>query len=92
MNLVEAFKALNALNEDTFTISDDGINKLSQFEQSDDLTDEISVIDPEAETEDDFQDSYVGKVILDCIVCHSKLYKDKEEVEIDEEEQLANVG
>ena len=92
MNLVEAFKALNALNEDTFTISDDGINKLSQFEQIDDLTDEISVIDPEAETEDDFQDSYVGKVILDCVVCHSKLYKDKEEVEIDEEEQLANVG
>lgn len=92
MNLVEAFKALNALNEDTFTVSDDGINKLSQFEQSDDLTDEISVIDPEAETEDDFQDSYVGKVILDCVVCHSKLYKDKEEVEIDEEEQLANVG
>lgn len=93
--LNEAFKALNALNalnEDTFSLSDDGIKKLSDFEQNDDLTDEISVIDPEAETADDLQDSYVGKVILDCSVCHSKLYKDKTEVTVDEEQQLANVG
>lgn len=90
--LNEAFKALNALNEDTFSLSDDGIKKLSDFEQNDDLTDEISVIDPEAETEDDLQDSYVGKVILDCSVCHSKLYKDKTEITVDEEQQLANVG
>ena len=90
--LNEAFKALNALNEDTFTLSDDGIKKLSEFEQNDDLSDDISVIDPEAETEDELQDSYVGKVILDCSVCHSKLYKDKEEVTLDEEGLLANVG
>lgn len=92
MYLAEAFKALNALNEDTFSLTDDGIKKLSEFEQNDDLIDEISVIDPEAETEDDLQDSYVGKVILDCSVCHSKLYKDKSEVTIDDEQQLANVG
>ena len=92
MNLFEAFRALDALNEDTFSVSDDGIKKLSDFQNDDDLTDEVSVIDPEAETEEDLQDSYVGKVILDCSVCHSKLYKDKEEVEINEEEDLANVG
>lgn len=92
MYITEAFKALNALNEDTFSLNDDGIRKLSEFEQNDDLTDEISVIDPKAETEDDLQDSYVGKVILDCSVCHSKLYKDKTEVTVDEEQQLANVG
>lgn len=90
--LNEAFKALSALNEDTFTMSDDGIKKLSEFEQNDDLSDEISVIDLEAETEDDLQDSYVGKVILDCSVCHSKLYKNKDEVTLDEEGTLANVG
>lgn len=90
--LNEAFKALSALNEDTFTLSDDGIKKLSEFEQNDDLSDDISVIDTEAETEDELQDSYVGKVILDCSVCHSKLYKDKEEVTLDEEGLLANVG
>ena len=92
MNLCEAFRALNALNEDTFSVDADGINKLSEFEQSDDLTDEISIIDPEAETEEDLSDSYVGKVILDCCVCHSKLYKSKEEVTLDDEGLLANVG
>lgn len=92
MYLTEAFRALNALNEDTFSVSDDGIAKLTQFEDNDDLDDSITVIDPEAETEEDIKDSYVGKVILDCSVCHSKLYKSKEEVDINEEEQLANVG
>lgn len=92
MNLTEAFKALNALNEDTFSVSDDGINKLSKFEQNDDLIDEISVIDMDAEDESELQDSYIGKVILDCSVCHSKLYKDKSEVTVDDEEALANIG
>lgn len=92
MNLCEAFRALNALNEDTFSVDADGINKLSEFEQSDDLTDEISIIDPEAETEDELSDSYIGKVILDCCVCHSKLYKSKEDVTLDDEGLLANVG
>ena len=92
MKLTEAFKALDALNEDTFSVSDDGISKLAAFEQNDDLVDKISVIDPEAETEEDIKDSYVGKVILDCKVCHSKLYKDAEEIELDEEQTSANVG
>lgn len=92
MNLCEAFRALNALNEDTFSVDADGINKLSAFEQSDDLTDEISIIDPEVETEEELSDSYVGKVILDCCVCHSKLYKSKDEVTLDDEGLLANVG
>ena len=92
MRLSEAFKALDALNEDTFSLSDDGIKKLAEFENNDDLTDELSVIDLDAETEDDIEESYVGKVILDCCVCHSKLYKDKSDIEIDEESQLANVG
>ena len=92
MNLCEAFRQLDALNEDTFAVSDDGIKKLAEFEQNDDLTDEISVMDLDAETEDDFSDSYVGKVILDCAVCHSKLYKSKDEIELNEEQVLANVG
>lgn len=92
MNLCEAFRALNALNEDTFSVDADGINKLSAFEQSDDLTDEISIIDPDAETEEELSDSYVGKVILDCCVCHSKLYKSKDEVTLNDEGLLANVG
>lgn len=92
MRLSEAFKALDALNEDTFSLSDDGIKKLAEFENNDDLVDELSVIDLDAETEEDLQDSYVGKIILDCTVCHSKLYKDLEEIELNEEQTLANVG
>ena len=92
MNLVEAFRALDALNEDTFSVSDDGIAKLADFMQTDDVEDEIKVIDPEAETEEDLQDSYVGKVILDCGVCHSKIYKNKEEIELNDDQTLANVG
>lgn len=89
--LNEAFKALDALNEDTFDVSADGIKKLAEFENTDDLIDEITVFDEEAETEEDLQDSYVGKVIVDCNVCHSKIYKDKEDIHIDEETQDANV-
>lgn len=91
MNLTEAFRALDALNEDTFSVSDDGIAKLAEFQDNDDLVDEIKVMDPEATTEDELADSYVGKVILDCCVCHSKLYKDATEVTLNEEGTLANV-
>lgn len=93
MKLFEAFEALDALNEETFAVSDDGVEKLDTFMQDNEDSDDIvDVIDPEAETEEDIQDSYVGKVILDCSVCHSKIYKDKTDVTIDEEQQLANVG
>ena len=92
MNFLDAFKALDALNEDTYSLDGEGIKKLKEFQDTDDLTDEVTVIDVDAETEEDLSDSYVGKVILDCSVCHSKLYKGKDEVEIDEEQQLANVG
>ena len=91
MNLTEAFRALDALNEDTFSVSDDGIAKLAEFQDNDDLVDEIKVMDPEAETEEELADSYVGKVILDCCVCHSKLYKDAAEVTLNDEGTLANV-
>ena len=89
--LTEAFKALDALNEDTFSVSDDGIKKLAEFEDNDDLVDEITVYDADAEDKEDLEDSYVGKVIVDCNVCHSKIYKDKSDVVIDEETQNANI-
>ena len=58
-----------------------------------DIHDELElIIDPLAETEEDVQESYLGKAILDCIICHSKVYKEPEEVIIDEENGLANVG
>lgn len=90
--LMEAFQALKGLdlNEEVFDITDDGIAKANNFM---DYEDEVeTVIDPLAETEEDLQDSYIGKAILDCVICQSKIYKDPNEVVIDEETNLANVG
>lgn len=82
----EAFRSLESLNEDIFSVDRDGINELSDF-MSSDVNDEekISIIDMDAETEDDLQDSYVGKIICDCNVCHSHVFKDKDQITIDEE-------
>ena len=88
--LSEAFKKLNFLNEDTFSITDSGLDDFIKFEDEDEFEDSIDVIDPEAETIDDVQDSYIGKVILDCCVCHSKIYKDVEDVVI--EDDIANAN
>lgn len=90
-NLFEAFKKLDLLEEEVFDVSDDGIEKLKTFLDTEDETDEVEVIDTEAETEEDLEDSYVGKVILDCCVCHTKIYKDKKDVIISEDGELVNV-
>lgn len=89
--LSEAFKELDILNEDVFDLDKDGLEDLRDF-QDEDEEEVIDVIDPEAETEEELEDSYIGKVILDCSVCHTDIYKDKEDVIIDEETELANVG
>lgn len=85
MHLTEAFKKMDLLNEDTFEITNDGLEKLKEFENQEFDDDYVEVIDTEAETEDDISDSYIGQVILDCNVCHSKLYKNKEDVVVEEE-------
>lgn len=50
----------------------------------------VDVIDLEAETVEDLKQSYVGKVVLDCNVCHSNIFIDKDEVTVDED-GVANV-
>lgn len=92
MNIFEAFRALDSLDEDTFNVSDDGIKKLAEFMDSDDVIDELTVYDMDAEDKEELEDSYDGKVILDCSVCHSKLYKDPSDVQLNEDHTLANEG
>ena len=89
----EAFKALDALNEseDTFNVDEEGIQDIKAFLDDDSEDDTVTVFDDEADTEEDLDDSYVGKVIIDCCVCHSLIYKAPEEVVIDEETDLANI-
>ena len=90
--LSEAFKKLDILDEDVFEVDKDGLTALKDFEDSDDEEDTITVVDPDAEDEEELEDSYIGKVILDCSVCHTDIYKDKEDITIDEESGLANIG
>lgn len=90
--LSEAFKKLDVLDEDVFDVDAKGIRDFEEFRDNDDTDDVITIVDPEAESEEDLSDSYIGKVILDCSVCHTDIYKDKSEVVIDEEQGLANVG
>ena len=81
--LNEAFKRLDLLDEDLFNTDNTGINELSDFMTKTDV-DKVRVIDADAKTEDDLQTSYIGKVIIDCHVCHSHIFKNKEDIEIDD--------
>lgn len=82
--LNEAFKKLSLLNEETFDTSLTGLNQLSDFMDKDASDDVVKVIDTEAEFEDEVQDSYIGKVITNCNVCHSHIFENKDEIVIDE--------
>ena len=87
----EAFKHLSKLNEETFDIDDfKGIDEFTKKDLKDPLS--VTVIDPDAESDDQVENSYIGNVILDCCICHSKLYKDPSEVVISETEDIVNDG
>lgn len=91
-SLFEAFQALDTLNEEVFNVTSDGIEKLKEFEDGDTIEEMETIIDPLAETDEDLQASYLGKAILNCIICQSKIYKDPSEVVLSEDESLVNVG
>lgn len=88
--LAEAFKQMDLLTEEDFALTDKGIDELGALLSAED-GENIEVIDADADDVEELEDSYVGKVILDCVVCHSKIYKDAENVVIDEDRDLANV-
>lgn len=91
--LSEAFKKLSILNEEDFNIAnmEDVEDAKSFMDMADDVEEVVKITDVDAPTVDDLLDSYIGKTILDCCVCHSKLYKNPEDVHIDEEGILANI-
>lgn len=90
--LAEAFEQLDLVDSGEFDFSKKGAEELAKFQEDDAFEDFETVIDPNATTEEELQDSYIGQVILGCEVCHSMIYKAPEEVIIDEESQMANVG
>lgn len=81
----EAFKKLDLLEEQMFDTSLNGINELSDFLDNDNTEEIIRVIDPEADTLEDVQESYVGKVIINCNICHSHIFENKEDIKIEED-------
>lgn len=87
--ITEAFKQLDLLNEDAFDIDTQGIEDLKELTSDEPA---IDIIDAKAEDELDLEDSYVGKVVLDCCVCHSKIYKDADSVVISDDGEIANEG
>jgi hypothetical protein len=91
--ITEAFKKLNLLEDDfNMTVDADKVDELKSFVEDDvDEVPEEPIIDLEAETEEDLEDTYNGKVILECECCHSRVYKDVRDVIIDQESELANV-
>lgn len=92
--LAEAFNRLSLLNEDAFDLSADKgvVDELQSFVADDiEAPFEEEIIDIEAEDEDELKNNYVGKVILQCECCHAKVYKEPNEVILDETGELANV-
>lgn len=89
--LTEAFKQMELLESEQFSFDKDGAAKLANFLDDDMLNDFEAIIDPEAETKEELKDSYMGNVICRCPICRSLIYRDPEEIKVDEEEQLANL-
>lgn len=88
--LNEAFKKLDLLDEDVFSLTKDGVEELDDVLDSD-PTDSLSVIDAEAETIEDTDQDYTGKIILDCQVCHSKIYEDEDNIKFEEDSDVVNI-
>lgn len=89
----EAFKELSLLEDMDFDLDDDdAIKDLSKYVDDDSSEDEtVDVIDLDADDADELEKSYIGKVILECPVCHSKIYKDKEDIIAEEDSEYVNV-
>lgn len=91
--LAEAFEQLDLIdNGGEFSLDKKGVENLEKFMEDDVFNDFETVIDPEAKTEDELKDSYIGMGILGCEICHSMIYKPMEKIVVDEETQMANVG
>lgn len=87
--LADAFKAFSVLNEDAFDTSSEGLDQLNDFIEGD-FTDNIEIIDMNADTEAELEDSYVGKVILKCPVCASLVYKNADNIVVDDTSDVVN--
>lgn len=89
--ITEAFQELNLLKEEAFEGSKSGLDRMADFLDDDQVDETQEVIAPDAETEDDLEDSYVGKVIFKCPSCRTLIYHDKENINFDEDSDVVNI-
>ena len=92
--ITEAFKEFNILDEaaEEFALNPESLDDMSSFiDLAGDDVDDIEIYDLQAEAEDELQDSYNGKVILQCKVCQSDIFEDRDNIDIDEK-GLVNVS
>ena len=82
--LNEAFKSLNMLQEKEFGLNTDDMDDLRLFKK-DDSEDVTRIIDTDAKSDEEIKKSYLGKIIINCNVCHSNIFKDDEDITIDED-------
>lgn len=89
------------LHEDVFDVDEFGAEDYIEFRDDDeaDKDEFVDVVDVDAEDEEELDDSYLGDVVLSCVVCHTPIFKNKDEVEIEVnedgeegEETIADVG
>ena len=86
--ITEAFKQLNLLESEDISLDASGITELRSFldDAAVDPDEEMmDIYDLEAEAKEDLKKSYEGKVVLECTVCHSHIFEDKENISIDED-------
>ena len=88
--IVEAFKKMSLLESEDISLNAGGIDELDGFLSTagvDPDEEMVDVYDLEAEAQDELKDSYIGKVVLECSVCHSDIFVDKAEISTDTDEE-----
>lgn len=91
--ITQAFKQFGEILDEELD-TEEGVREVPIYEVNDNThefldtageDESVDIIDLEAETIEDLKQSYVGKVVLDCNVCHSNIFIDKEDIVVDEE-------
>ena len=89
VNLQEAFKKLNMMESSDFELlnQDEKEDMANFLDQDESEAEDVEIIDPQAEDESELEDSYVGKIIVQCPVCKSLIYKTQEELDEEGDEE-----
>lgn len=89
--LTEAFRQLD-LNEDMFSLDLDGVEAATDMLDKSDRKDDITVkdvFDTDAKDDSELKSSYIGQVIIECPICRTLLYKNKEDISLSEDGDMA---